>query len=69
MNTIYKTSQGDRWDTVAYKAYGDPFMVTPIIQANPNVSISDVLPAGITLIVPIRQRPTIDKSLLPPWKR
>lgn len=68
-NTTYKTGQGDRWDTIAYKAYGDPHLITPIVEANPTVAITDVLPAGITIKIPVRERPSIDTALLPPWKR
>lgn len=68
-NTTYTTTQGDRWDTIANKAYGDPFKVTPIIEANKGLAIDEVLPSGITIVVPILERPALDKSLLPPWKR
>lgn len=67
--TTYKTSQGERWDTVAFKAYGNPYLVDIIAEANPDVAITEVLPAGITLKIPVRERDTIDTSLLPPWKR
>lgn len=68
--TEYITSEGERWDTVAQKAYGDATKYADIIEANPSVSISDVFMAGVRLLVPIIEvtAPSI-KELLPPWKR
>lgn len=67
--TKYTTVQGDRWDTVAHKAYGDPMKISPIIEANPNVPKSPVILAGTVLYIPIQDRETITPSILPPWKQ
>lgn len=69
--TEYLTIQGDRWDTVAYKAYGDATMVQPIIEANKEVYLTEILPAGVRLLVPIIEVAEVktDPELLPPWKR
>ena len=67
--TTYTAKQGDRWDTVAYKAYGDPLRISDIIAANPNVPIRDEIKAGTVLNIPFIPEPTLDESLLPPWKR
>ena len=71
MITEYVTKQGDRWDTIAQKAYGDASLVSGIIEANPSVVISAVLDAGIRLVIPILEEGEIiiDSELLPPWKR
>ena len=71
MITEYLTKQGDRWDTIAQKAYGDASLVEGIIEANPSVVISAVLDAGIRLVIPILEEGEIiiDSELLPPWKR
>lgn len=68
-NTRYITKNGDRWDLIAYKSYGDATMIDIIIAANPGVSVDPVLKEGITLNIPIVDEPDVDKSLLPPWKR
>lgn len=68
-NTTYTTKQGERWDTVAYKAYGDAMRINELIQANPNVPITDEIPANTVLNIPIIAEPTLDANLLPPWKR
>lgn len=66
----YTCVEGDRWDLIAYKAYGDASRYNEIIQANP-VIISGTLPAGLVINIPILEGPTanIPSDLLPPWKR
>lgn len=67
--TSYTTKQGDRWDTVAFKAYGDATRINELIAANPNVPIGDEIAANTILNVPVIPEPTLDTNLLPPWKR
>lgn len=67
--TEYTTIDGDRWDTVAWKAYGDATLYPQIAEANPDIPLTAVLPAGVRLLVPVLERATIDKNVLPPWKR
>lgn len=63
------TIEGDRWDLIAFRCYGDALAIEPIIRANPDVPIRPVLPAGLIIYVPVRDaQPTSDASL-PPWKR
>lgn len=64
------TTEGDRWDTIAYGYYGDPMMYEPIIAANPGIPIVPVLPSGLKLRVPVIDTTgTIPAEELPPWKR
>lgn len=67
----YVTSDGERWDNIAYKAYGNSGLAKQIIEANPNVSISDLLTGGIILNIPVQQEEEVltDRELLPPWLR
>lgn len=65
---FYKTKNGDRWDTLAYKFYGDVFRQQPIIEANPDVAITPILPAGITLMIPVMET-TVQAQGLPIWKQ
>lgn len=71
--TEYKTVKGDRWDTIAHKAYGDSKAMDEIIRANPTVPMAAVLPEGTTILVPIKTRGGLQSSIntnnLPPWKR
>jgi len=67
----YITKQGDRWDTIAFKAYGDATLIDGIIEANPTIVISPILEAGTRVIVPILEQGDIqiNSELLPPWKQ
>lgn len=67
----YIVKDGDRWDTIAYKAYGDATLFNGIIEANPAFTVTAVLEAGTRLIIPILDNSDIevDSQLLPPWKR
>lgn len=70
-NTQYICQEGDRWDTVAYKAYGAANLAHTIIQANPKVFIEERLEAGTVLDIPIipETEAKTDIQNLPPWKR
>lgn len=64
------TSDGERWDTIAWKYYGDVSKMGIIIKANPYVPIQPIFPAGLKLIIPIIEKPSnpVLISTLPPWK-
>ena len=68
--TQHITKENERWDNIAYEAYGDPNLINGIIEANPTVPITATLPAGIRLLVPIVESVAVevDQTLLPPWK-
>jgi hypothetical protein len=80
-NFEYITIEGQRWDQIAYLAYGVVTLdnddgtkksaTQPIIEANANVPIYDKLPGGIILQIPVLASNTAKTSneLLPPWKR
>lgn len=67
----YITKENIRWDTVAFQAYGNAALMNTIIAANPGVDISEKLPGGIHLSIPVIENTaaTPPDSLLPPWKR
>lgn len=67
----YTTIEGDRWDNLANRAYGDPMLYGIITAANPYVPITDIIPGGTELVIPITAAGTsgVDSSLLPPWKQ
>lgn len=67
----YLVKDGDRWDSIAFKAYGDPTLISGIIEANKATVISAVLVAGTKIVIPILEQGevVIDSELLPPWKR
>jgi hypothetical protein len=69
-NIPYTVTEGERWDTIANKAYGKASAYQPIIAANPNVPITTRLTGGTILLIPIVENNSIltNKELLPPWK-
>jgi phage tail protein X len=65
---LYKAKSGDRWDLLAWDAYGNPFWYEQIIHANPYSAIEPVLEAGVPLIVPVIVAGNVTAENLPPWK-
>lgn len=67
--TRYPTKQGDRWDLIAWKAYGDVTKMREVIEANPDIALVAVFDEGYSLILPIIPEVSTQNSQLPPWKR
>jgi phage tail protein X len=65
------TTAGERWDTIAWKYYGDATLFGPIIQTNPQIEIEAVFEAGLNIGVPILvvNQAAQNQADLPPWKR
>ena len=63
------TSNGERWDLLAWNYYGDPTLFGPIVMANPSIAIEPVFEAGLTIFIPVLQRASVAATDLPPWKR
>ena len=67
------TREGERWDSIAWQYYGDATAFGRIIDANPDVDITDTLPSGLTLLIPVLPESEttahIAQADLPPWKR
>jgi phage tail protein X len=64
------TADGDRWDLLAWKYYGDPYAYEGIIRANPEVPIVPILPSGVRLLIPVLDPPAAGTPVpagLPPW--
>lgn len=66
-NNTYTTSQGDTWDMISYKVYGNEKHVDKLIQANLLYKETIIFKANVKLNIPEVQ--TIQQSSLPPWKR
>ncbi|MDE1531692.1 tail protein X [Pseudomonas carnis] len=62
------TTEGERWDQLAWKYYGDAHRYLAIVQANPHVPLTAALPAGLTLAIPLLE-PEATTEDLPPWMR
>jgi phage tail protein X len=64
----YTTQQGDMWDSISHKLYGDVKFTDVLINANPEFRYVYIFSEGIVLSVPdVEERITADD--LPPWKR
>lgn len=48
----YITKDNDRWDIIANKVYGNPYLYEPILLENPQYMSLFLLPSGITLKIP-----------------
>lgn len=69
MDTII-TTQGDTWDTLARRAYGDEKKAQALMEARDNLGLLDqqIFPGGIRIAVPELPEETQDSSL-PEWRR
>ncbi len=64
----YTTMQGDAWDSIAYRLWGDERLFMELVNANPDHLDTVIFPAGVKLNVP--ERPTAAIKLeLPPWRK
>lgn len=64
----YSTVQGDTWDMIAKKVYGDEKQLIHLMKANPSWIQTVIFSAGVDLEIPILEGEDIP-SELPPWKR
>jgi hypothetical protein len=65
----------ERWDTIAYKYYGDANRTAPLIHFNRALfetgpsAIPCILDIGLVIKVPVLAPDPVASHLLPPWKR
>ena len=65
-----KTRQGDTWDVLAKKIYGDECFMGELIKANIHFRKTVIFSAGVVLNVPeIDTTSKAYEANLPPWKR
>lgn len=72
MAEIAVVTQGaERWDSLAYKAYGSDYDLKKIQEANRHIPLQAIIPSGVTIIIPLVDSvdESIDEANLPPWKR
>lgn len=62
------TIEGERWDQLATRYYGDPLAYERIVEANPHVPLATTLPSGLTLSIPVLEQSDLSEEL-PPWLR
>ena len=64
---VYKTIQGDTWDGIAVKVYGDEKYMNELLEANQAYREIIIFPANVSLSLPDIQ--TQATTILPPWKK
>jgi len=68
MYLTHITTEGERWDQLAMRYYGNPLRYERIVMANPHVALVSTLPSGLTLSIPVIEQPDLSGAL-PPWMR
>lgn len=72
MNNQYITKQGDTWDSIAHRLYGNEHAMHELIALNLHLADVLIFDAGETLHVP-RTVPTHKQNAnakeLPPWRQ
>ncbi|MHC1747432.1 MAG: tail protein X [Cellulosilyticaceae bacterium] len=67
MSGKYITEQGDTWDMISYKVYGDEHYIQELMNANIAHIHVVIFEANVELITPCIEIEI--PSSLPPWKR
>lgn len=68
MIRTYRTVQGDTWDIIAFREYGNEMLMDELMKANPKNIYTSIFPAGVELNIPKITRIRVDESK-PPWMR
>lgn len=63
------TKEGERWDMLAYRYYGDALAYERIVAANPHVAVTPALAGGLMLAIPVIEETETLTEDLPPWLR
>lgn len=66
--STYTTIQGDMWDTIAYRLWGNEMLSHHLLASNPSYRNMVIFPSGITLTVPSLSTELTTKAVDPPWK-
>ncbi len=72
MATQYKTQQGDTWDIIAFRLFGDELYMDELIEANFVHRKTIVFRSGVVLNVPeidTEATPVVVNENLPIWLR
>ncbi|VEE09208.1 tail protein X [Neisseria animalis] len=66
----YTTRDGDRWDLIAHKHYGNALMTDGLMAANPHLPLAEEFKSGLTVFVPVLEhKPQNSQAAMPPWMR
>lgn len=67
MAGFYTTEQGDTWDLIAYKLFGDESYMKDLIEENWDLADVLVFSSGTEISIPDLDEE--DDELLPPWRQ
>lgn len=62
---LYKTEQGDTWDLISFKLFGNEKFMKELLEANIELSEFVIFPAGIELTIPEISKQ--EKEGVAPW--
>jgi len=66
----YLTVQGDVWDLISFKQYGDESFINTLINANPDKRHSVIFDGNVSLKIPDKpETAAYSNTNMPPWKR
>ena len=70
MYLTHITTEGERWDLIAWQYYRDVRQVARLMEANPRAPATAALPSGLRLSIPmIEAAAAVGLNGLPPWRR
>lgn len=67
MPDTYTSIQGDTWDMIAYKVYGEESAMVQLIEANSDLANIAIFPSGVQITCPTIAPEA--SHILPPWRR
>jgi phage tail protein X len=63
---IIYPSVGERWDSIAFRMYGDPTQLGNLVLNNPGIAVTDLVAAGVQVFVPLIT-PAVPATTSTPW--
>lgn len=64
---IYRTVQGDAFDGIAWRLWGNERMAHLLVDANPEYADILIFDPGVALRIPDAKKPVPIAENLPPW--
>lgn len=68
MSKTYITGQGDTFDIIAFKTWGNEKLLPALLEANPGINNIFSFDAGVKIIIPEVETP-YNNDPVPPWQR
>ncbi len=67
MPSAYITRQGDTWDAIAFRLWGQERLFDHLMRANPEHLDVVIFDAGVRLSIPSDVKTAVETLELPPW--